>query len=261
MSPYHYPDFEDHLIIKFLTEFEKNEIYWAESEKKILKLISETLERENKYAGYFLDAGCGKGRLLEIFAPRFSHSHALEPDPARYSQTAEMLSKSNFSGKVELFNCTAQDYRSTTQYDFILCSHVIQHIHTDDVLPLLTNLHQHLNSGGLMAITTCHSNCEMDNFNKDYLKDGKPVSERINKEEYNRLIEASGILPIRFFNKEKLVNQLQSIGLKLIIFRSFHVAKEERDVFAIEDIDTYINNDPELQKKHGLDMFLLLRKA
>jgi cyclopropane fatty-acyl-phospholipid synthase-like methyltransferase len=262
MQNYHYPDFNDSLIVKFLAEFEKNEGYWEESEKQ---LNSRVIQLFHEIPGFsfdsFLDAGSGKGRLIHVFERYFRKIVALEPDPDRYQDTLMTIQKLGLQQKVEAINRSAEVFQHTHGFDFILCSHVIQHIHTGSVIPLLGNLGKHLNSSGLMMITTCHSTTHEDTYGKDYLENGIPMRIVIEKDEYNQLISANGILPLHFFNAEKLISDLLDIGLRTIDFRVFHIAKEERDVFNIVDIDTYINANPGLQKLHGIDMCLLVQKV
>lgn len=262
MQNYHYPDFNDSLIIKFLAEFEKNEGYWAESEKQLNRRVIQLF---HEIPGFpfktFLDAGSGKGRLIPVFEKFFKKVVALEPDPDRYQDTLMTVKTLGLQDKVEAINQSAEFFQHEQKFDFILCSHVIQHIHTNSVIPLLTNLGMHLTSNGLMMISTCHSTTHEDTYGKDYLENNIPMRKVIDIEEYNQLISRNGILPLHFFNAENLISDLLKIGLKTIDFKVFHIAKEERDVFNIVDIDTYINSDPSLQKQHGIDMCLIVQKA
>jgi cyclopropane fatty-acyl-phospholipid synthase-like methyltransferase len=262
MRQYSYPDYNDILIIKFLTEFEKNESYWAESEKNINRLIVKHFHQKDSFNfNTFLDAGSGKGRLIEVFEKYFDKVIALEPDTSRFEDTLMTVKSKGLSEKVEAVNISAELFRSNFRFDFILLSHVIQHIHTEEVLPLLQNMGEHLADNGIMMITTCHSTTDDDTYGKDYLENNIPVRKVIDKEEYNNLITTNGILPLHFFNAEKLIDKLEGIGLKTIDFRVFHIAKEERDNFRMEDIDKYINCNPLLQKKHGIDMCLILERT
>ncbi len=261
MSPYHYPDCDDHLVGIFLEKFEKNEIYWRESENRIISLIFSYLKSKPYFEfNSFLDAGCGKGRLLETFSKPFKKIVAIEPDPDRHSHAVRIACDTFPDNTVEIINIEAEAYRSSQKFDLILCSHVIQHIHTDTVIPLIKNLGDHLADNGVIALTTCHSTTDADNFRKDHLRNGKPVREPVERSEFNSLIDCEGGLPIRFFNADKLISDMAEEGFTNPVFKVFHVSKEDREQLQITDIDTWANSDPEIQKRHGIDMLLLLER-
>lgn len=261
MFPYHYPDFDDHLVGIFLERFEKNEIYWRDSENRIISLIFSYLKSKPGFGfNSFLDAGCGKGRLLETFSKLFQKIVAVEPDPDRHSHAAALARNIFPENMAEVINIEAEEFRSNQKFDLILCSHVIQHIHTDTVIPLINNLGNHLTDKGVIALTTCHSTTDTDNFRKDHLTNGKPVREPVEKGEFNSLIECKGGLPIHFFNADNLISDLEEEGFTIPVFRVFHVSKEDREQLQIPDIDTWANSDTEIQKRHGIDMLLLLER-
>jgi SAM-dependent methyltransferase len=262
MPLYHYPDTDDFLTIKFISQLEKNEPYWAESETFINDLIINHLSKLNKKGQlHFLDAGSGKGRLLPVFEKYFHRMIAIEPDPDRYMNTVDLINKKGLQTKITAVNESAEHFSVSERFDLILSSHVIQHIHTETVIPMLKNLKGHLSEHGIIALTTCHSVSDKDYFGKNYLKDGKPVRELITQEEFNALVEGDGMLPIHFFNSNRLISNLASIGLEMIDFRVFHVSKEERDLLKIDNIDEYINSTAELKQQYGVDMCLILKSG
>ncbi len=261
MHPYHYPDFNDILILQFLEEFEKNESYWGESEKRLNRLIIDHIRQKEGFCfDHFLDAGSGRGRLLHVFKKYFNTLTAIEPDIDRFADTVKEVTSLGIDNKSELFNVSAEDFKSDKRFGLILCSHVIQHIHTDTVMPLMVNLRTHLENHGIIALTTCHSTNEGDYYRNNYLRDGVPVREEIGRETFNASVNGNGMLPVHYFEPGRLMEELKCNGLHTVTFKVFHVAREDRDKLHHTDVDSYVNADPSLQKRYGVDMFLLLEK-
>jgi 2-polyprenyl-3-methyl-5-hydroxy-6-metoxy-1,4-benzoquinol methylase len=262
MKEYHYPDENDGLTVKFLAEFEKSEQYWNQSENKIIELINKHISAIPQIGlKRFLDAGCGNGRLIIRFAAQFDEIVALEPDLHRIANATELVKSIGIDHKTNFYQTLAEKFTLKVKFDFILCSHVIQHIHTDSVKPLLKNLKDHLKESGIIAITTCHSEHSHDYYTKNYLLKGKPVIEPTDKEHYNRLVAGKGLLPIHFFNSDDFIKMLRDIGLETIDFKVFHIDKTDREKIQVKDIDTFVNGTKKLQDSHGRDMCLVAKKV
>lgn len=262
MQQYHYPDFDDILTIKFLDKFEKNDPYWKESERVIINRIFYYVNNKPGFCfSNYLDAGCGRGRLLWVFRKHFKSITAIEPDVNRFSDSMKMSAEYGIKEKSELINISAEEFRSEERFDLIFCSHVIQHIHTGTVFPLMENLRNHLSDNGVIALTTCHSTDDNDRYGSNYMDNGTPVMDSISREEFDTLVNGRSKLPVHYFNADRLISDLAAIGLKTVDFRVFHVSREDRDMLQKPDIDDYVNSAPALQKQHGVDMFLLLEKA
>jgi 2-polyprenyl-3-methyl-5-hydroxy-6-metoxy-1,4-benzoquinol methylase len=262
MKEYHYPDENDGLTIKFLAEFEKSAQYWDQSENTIIELIKKHISTINfKGKSRFLDAGCGNGRLITRFESHFNEIVAIEPDIQRLSNAKELVKSTGIEHKTSLYQTLAEKYTSAIKFDFILNSHVIQHIHTHNVKPLLKNLYDHLKDEGILAITTCHSYQSHDYYTKNYVLKGKPVMEITDEAHYNDLVDGSGLLPVHFFESDGFIKMLQEIGLETIDFSVFHVDKKEREQMKVQDIDAYVNGSKQLQDTHGWDMCLIVKKC
>lgn len=262
MKAYQYPDKNDHLTQKFLVEFEKSGIYWDQSEHTIIELIKKHISCINTIGvKRFLDAGCGNGRLIPQFEKYFDEIVALEPDQQRITNASELIKSAGIDYKTSFHQTLAEKFTSDIEFDFILCSHVIQHIHTHSVKILLTNLKDHLHEKGILAITTCHSEQSHDYYTKNYVLKGKPVMEITDEENYNQLVTGKGLLPIHFFKSTAFIKNLREIGLETIDFRVFHVDKEERDQMHVNDIDSFVNETKKRQNKYGRDMCLIAKKV
>jgi len=261
MESYTYPDKQDKMIVQFIKE--KDENYWIESENIILDLIKSYFENLlPKKKRNFLDAGCGSGRLIPYFASCFNEIDGFEPDEERFKEAKEFIKLNNLEDKTRLFQGSLQEYQIAfnKNADFILCSHVIQHIHSYSVEAFLTALSGLLNKNGLLAITTNHSIRPSNYFMKSYLKNGLITCEEVNEEEFNLLISGEGILPVQFFNYNILAEFLNSIGLEIIDFKVFHVDDSDRALVKTKNHDAYFNASKVRQEKYGRDMLILVQK-
>src|SRR3972149_8529176 len=130
---YFYPDKNDALISKFITEKQPFEGYWAKSEKFVLERM-RTLVRthtENRNDAVFLDAGCGTGRLLSEFQEFFKKIVAIDPDRPALEAAKETSRERSISEKVIFQNASIEKFEwQKRSIDVILCSHVLQHVHT-----------------------------------------------------------------------------------------------------------------------------------
>jgi 2-polyprenyl-3-methyl-5-hydroxy-6-metoxy-1,4-benzoquinol methylase len=263
MMEYHYPDENDGLTIKFLAEFEKSEQYWDESENAIIEIIREQISasRNEGEINSFLDAGCGNGRLIPKFEDQFDQIVALEPDSERLNHATELLKSLGLEQKTSFCLSLAEEFKSDQKFDFILSSHVIQHIHTGSVEQLLRNLADHLKTDGILAVTTCHSTRNQEHYLKNYVQNGKPVRQEIDEATHNQLVNSDGALPIHFFRTDTLINMLTELGLETIVFKVFHVDKPDREKLQVKDIDAYVNATEERQGKYGIDMCLVGKKC
>ncbi|MCF8297448.1 MAG: class I SAM-dependent methyltransferase [Saprospiraceae bacterium] len=261
MGSYTYPDKKDKMIIQFIKE--KDENYWVESENIILNIIKSYFDKFlPKRNRKMLDAGCGSGRLLPFFESYFDEIDGVEPDKQRYKEANKFIKSLNLKEKIRLHNIPIQEYqiKPDTTYDFILCSHIIQHIHSYSVKACLSALSGLLNKNGLLAITTNHSTRPSNYFMKSYLKNGVTTSEEVNEEEFNLLVSGDGILPVQFFNYDILAEFLNLIGLEIIDYKVFHIDDTDREKVKTKNHDAYFNASKARKEKYGRDMMILVRK-
>jgi SAM-dependent methyltransferase len=178
---YNYPDKNDKLTLQFIKEKEGDGKYWVESESQIIDLITSYFEKYlPKESTRFLDAGCGNGRLIPRFVPYFDSITAIEPDKTRFEKAKELVVAGKLDSKVFVYNLGVMDYLHLTAkpFDFILSSHVIQHINSKSVYPMLEGLVNLLNKNALLAITTCHSVRSENYFVKSHLHERPDFSNR-----------------------------------------------------------------------------------
>lgn len=203
-----------------------------------------------------LDAGCGNGRLIARFLPFFDEYVAIEPDKTRIVGAISMAAALAEGGKVRFEQCSVASYSGSEPFDFILSSHVIQHIATREVEPLLRKLVGLLAPGGLFAVMTCHSTSPSgeDSFSKSLTEKGTLKETAITKEEFDDIVLRNhpGILPAHFFNASSLCELLKSLGGDIADLQVFHTDGLYEEA---------INASPELQSRHGRDVYLLFRKG
>lgn len=259
MSTYSYPDNNDSITAQYIEESEPFLGYWHESEQRILALIDDIIKNEltGKKELSFLDAGCGEGRLLSRFQSVFSRITAIEPDINRILKAQESAEKERFSHKVDFLNMMITDIDESQLYDVILCSHVLQHVHTDSLDAVIAKFRNLLKPNGLLFIFTCHSTKDTDYFTKSFVEHSKLIESDISQEEYNLLINSSNILPTHFFKKESIISLLSDNSLAHFAFNVFHCTENISDFSKnSENLDEIINKSEHYQSTTGRDLFI-----
>lgn len=262
---YFYPDVDDKTTASLMAKKEPFKGYWEKSERLVLNLMKKCIKNyvEKTTDSCFLDAGCGTGRLIPEFERYFGHILAIDPDPTQIDKAKNLVEKHEFADKV-MFRSTSiekLDWKMES-IDVILCSHVLQHVHTDSVSLILQKFEELAKKDGLLFITTTHSREKNDYYVKAYLKDSKVVEERIEKDEFNALIvNERNILPLHFFSRRNLVGALEKAGFTLLDFRSFHILKKMPILDKILDRDRLANSLEFFKIRLGRDMLLIARKS
>jgi 2-polyprenyl-3-methyl-5-hydroxy-6-metoxy-1,4-benzoquinol methylase len=258
---YKYPDVNDTITCALINNHEPYKGYWAESEKKIIDLMKRLIEVFiSTKCSSLLDAGCGDGRLINYFLAYFNHILAIDPDETRL-HTAKSLAKQDiFSQKVTFKTISIEGLDEIEKFDVILCSHILQHVNTNNISTILNKFSNILKKDGLLLITTTHSIVGMEYFVKEFLKDSEFIEEQITEEEFNSLVSEVGQLAIHFFIREKIEEALKHYGFEIINFKVFHVMKNDLSIYRGSDIDREVNLDPNLQSKIGRDMFIAAKR-
>lgn len=261
---YFYPDKNDALTLKFISEEQPFEGYWARSEQLILERMKNLIHTytRNKINTCFLDAGCGTGRLLPEFESYFDKMLAVDPDEALLEVAKDTVRKFGFSNKVIFKNSRIEKLEwGKKSIDVILCSHVLQHTHTETLASVLAKFEQLLGNNGLVFITTCHSTKDYDFYVKMYQKNLEVVEEVIKQDEFNSLINNEmNILPIHFFSKKNILRMLRDSHFEILDFKSFHILNRIPFLDHIIFRDKLINSFSLLQTRLGRDMFIACRR-
>lgn len=261
---YLYPDVNDKITAALVTEKEPYRGYWAKSEKCVLDLMRKYVHDnvQKTTDTWLFDAGCGEGRLLLEFERYFDHILATDPDSSRIEIAENFARKYGFKEKVVFQSVSIEklDWRKES-INVILCSHVLQHVHSDSVPQILEESKKLLKREGLLFITTCHSRSNEDYYVKGYLKNSELIEERIGKEEFNSLIfNERDILPLHFFSMKNVIEMLKNLGFTILVLRSFHVLGRMSILDKIIDRDHVVNSIDFLKSRLGRDMAVIARK-
>jgi cyclopropane fatty-acyl-phospholipid synthase-like methyltransferase len=252
---YIYPDRKESITSSIIMQTEQYRGYWQYSEEKIMELMLKHIKTGGN--NRLLDAGCGNGRLLQVFAPFFNHIDAVEPDAQRFEICKSNLSIWNLVNKVNLCNCSIQDLEKMNYYDAIICSHVLQHINESEADKLIAVFKNMLKKNGLLFITTTHSTILRDKYCKSYLESGKKLVEQdIDQDEFNQIDNIDGLLPIKFYTHDSISSLLEKHRFIIKEYRVYHDNKGSRLMDKILGIDWWINKNIQLQQKRGRDLYV-----
>jgi len=252
---YQYPDRKDEMTAENIRRIELYPGYWEESEKNILNIVKKLI-KVNAGHDRFLDAGCGEGRLIPVFEGLFDEIVAIDPDQERLNAAERLILDRGLAKKTTLKQAAIEDFEDNNRFDFILCSHVLQHVNTDAVPLILKKLKKLMRKNGMICITTCHSTTENGYFVKNTFKYSHQSAEVITKDEFNSLINSGDVLPVHFFEFEDLSHLLEINGLKIIDFSVFHLGARLQGINNKNDLDNSVNSSFDLKKKNGWDMMV-----
>lgn len=252
---YQYPDLKDKIVTEMIRKIELYPGYWGDSETAIIDIIKKLI-KQGVGCRRFLDAGCGYGRLISFFEEQFDEVVAIEPDIERLKIAESNARILKLSNKIIFKRVAIEDVDDIGQFDFILCSHVLQHVHTDAVPIIIKTFKNLMKKDGLLCITTCHSTNDKGYFVNNLMRNSQLIRETITKDEFNSLINSRGTLPAHIFRLEEISRLLSANGFKIIEFRVFHLDKRILGLENEKEIDNAANFSPDLQERAGLDMMV-----
>lgn len=254
MSNFMYPDFEDKLTVKYINANELYKGYWEKSEKRVLNYFIKKYLRNTR--GRMLDIGCGLGRLSLFFSKYFDEIIALEPDQSRYEKAKENLEKLNSSIIVKTILGNLDCINADEYFDFILCSHVIQHIPYTRVQEILSECSNRLNNNGYFVLMTSHSLKAKDYFVKVDQKNNELFESEISETQFNDLTLGKDVLPTRMFTINSLRELFNNSNLDLIDYRVFHL----ENISPLERIfinDFSVNLFNKYMDRYGRDILVI----
>ena len=260
MMKYTYPDGDDRLTREWFDgageEFKR---YSEVSDHRVMEKLNGWLQGHTGGQASLLDAGCGEGRLILELAAGFHRVEAVEPDAARIDRAKAKVRLAGLEDKVT-FNCgTIEQIAPTARFDAVVCSHVLQHVHTASVPTLLRRLREVLFDGGQLVLTTCHSTTGQESFDQTLNQGGQLIAEPVSKEQFDALIyNQESILPCRYFTELELTALVVAAGFEIRQVWLFHVDVQSfHELGGAEDIDDRINADPQLRARMGVDVLIL----
>jgi len=215
MSSYTYPDPDDATTFGFIQKEES----WEQDEKDVL---SQAL-RFVQSGGVLVDAGCGFGRLIPVFAPHCAKIIAIEPDSDRIEKARQTVEYAKLSEKVEFVNLPLEEVVLPQPADVVLSSHIIQHVSTSIVQLIIHSMAQMLATDGLLILATNTSPNETDRFTKGYLQNGENIEDEITQSEFEQLIgNTEGVVPVHMYSEDTIGLLLETAGFTILEEHFFH---------------------------------------
>jgi len=255
MERYRYPDNKDEITVEFIDSHEPYPGYWAESEIYALEKLEQYLHGKDvlpDQSRTVMDVGCGQGRLLPWFYRFANKMTGQEPDAERLSVARDAFGAAEFIGE------SIYDMPDSSS-DIVICSHVIQHVPSDELEPLLGRLRELTAPGGLLVLMFSRGAIGREGF---YIATVGEYHE-VNEDEFNDTLKSDGEgqLPFRLFDPEKLKETARRSGWQPDWEWTFHIL--EKDEFlgmTVEKRDELVNASPSLSRQMGRDMMMVWRR-
>lgn len=263
MKQYTYHDVGDVITQLFIKQHEPHAGYWASSESRALHKVRNYLTQRvsTRDTALALDIGCGEGRLLPWLA-EFAHTIvATDPDQARVA-----IARSQYSA-IPSTNITfsTSDFTSleASQYDLVLCSHIIQHIQSSSVVASLKRMFELTKSGGFLVISYCkHTKADSNQgpYFFDTIENKTFSSTAISEQQFNRFVQ-DGVthgLPVHHIDPLWLREQAKTMGWEPRFSWSFHVIENDSQVTAQ---DEWVNQTENRALGYGRDIIEVWQKT
>lgn len=256
---YRYPDTGDRVTTSFIGSHEPFPGYWAVSEERALERLSAELTallppREDVRA---LDAGCGEGRLLGWLSGLAATITAVDPDPDRLDAAREVRPPDT---EVAFLAASIADVPDGP-FDLVLCSHVIQHVPSNELAAILRRLHEATKPDAVLALSYSRAPAGQGGFSIERVDEGGFSSRRISRDEFDRALrdEPGGALPVRLLDPAEVTAEAEAAGWQTAWEWTYHVLG---DVGPAEvDRDELVNASPTLRDRLGRDQVTLLRRT
>ncbi|WP_236725360.1 class I SAM-dependent methyltransferase [Amycolatopsis orientalis] len=257
---YRYPDTGDHVTGTFIRRHEPYDGYWTASEDRALgKVAGQLTATLGARAGIkALDAGCGEGRLLPWVARFSADVTAADPDQERLAKAREtVVEDTRFS-----FTASPITELDGGPYDLVVCSHVIQHVPTSDVAPILRRLAGLTAPGGALVLAYSRSPIGQGAFSLDSVEGGEVRSRRIGREQFDKALrEGEGpALPVRYLDPAEVAAEAAEAGWRTEWEWTYHVLDDLGPADEHVDRDELVNASGPLRRHLGRDLVTLLRR-
>ncbi|WP_370942768.1 class I SAM-dependent methyltransferase [Amycolatopsis sp. cg5] len=256
---YRYPDTGDRVTASFIARHEPYDGYWSASEDAALTRLDGHLEalgdRENVRA---LDAGCGEGRLLPWLARFAATVTAADPDPDRLgvAKTAQLPEGTDVTFEVSPIGRVRGG-----PFDLIMCSHVIQHVPTAGLQPLLDGLRAVAAPGASLVLSFSRAPFGRGGYSIDRISPDGVRSEHVGQARFDEALASGEALPVRLVDPEQLTAMAAEAGWAPVWDWTYHVLDDLGVVDAHTDRDELVNASPALRRQLGRDMVTLWRAA
>jgi len=258
---YRYPDTGDRVTSSFIGSHEPFPGYWAVSEERALGRLSAELTAllPSRRGVRALDAGCGEGRLLGWLAGFAATITAVDPDPDRLDRARALRPPDTDVGYLA---APVADVPGEP-FDLVLCSHVIQHVPSDELAPMLRRLHEVTAPDGLLALSYSRAPVGQGGFSIETAGEDGFSSRRISREEFDRALRdgTGGVLPVRLLDPAEVTAEAEVAGWRTAWEWTYHVLDDLGPADEHVDRDELVNAAPALRRHLGRDQVALLRRT
>jgi SAM-dependent methyltransferase len=260
---YQYPDTGDQLIFSFSAMKEPYPGYWDTSEEGALRRAADRVAqlvppREQARA---LDAGCGWGRLIP-WAARFAHDvTAADADRRRLALARE---REIPAGTEVRFQHAPITEITGGPFDVIVCSHVVQHVPTGMVRPILQRLGELSNPGALLVLSFSRAPVGSESYGLACLdQDDAHTIRTVDRPAYDEAATRSDsrFLPVRFIDPETLAADAVATGWQRRWDWVYHAIDDLGIIDAYTDRDEMMNDVPSLRRYLGTDMMTVWQRS
>lgn len=257
----HYLDEWDEIVSKYINWHEPFDGYWTKSEERAFTFVDNILLNASRQR--VLDLGCGRGRLLTRFAHFFKEVVALDSQQERIMHAKALVNSSQLLN-VNFINQPFEDCTEEIgKFDVVLCSHVVQHIPTFDVVEMFKQINSVLLPGGLLVLLTAHAISERNKFKVWQINNGdQKVTEELLESEtaFNKCFteqHLSARIPTHSFTSDNLCALLQGYKLRKTYY--FHALYKRNFIDSTIFRDRLINL-PLLKGFWGIDVLIVAEK-
>jgi SAM-dependent methyltransferase len=258
---YRYPDAGDRVTSSFIKQHEPYPGYWASSEERALRQVgtqlSATLGSRDRVRA--LDAGCGEGRLLRWIARFASKITAVDPDSERLNAARKRAAELP-AGTEATFRQSPITDLSGGPFELVVCSHVIQHVPTTELVPILRRFHEITADGAALVLSFSRAPVGQGGYSLDRLERGEVRSQRVDRRQFNQACTARNAcetLPVRHVDPEELAAEAAGAGWLASWDWTYHVLDDLGVVDEHADRDELTNDSPPLRRYLGRDIVTL----
>jgi SAM-dependent methyltransferase len=235
LHDYVYPDPDDRLALAYDEANEPYPGYWRRSEEYALQKGERIVGDPHRKR--LLDLGCGMGRMLRRFAPRFKEVTGIEPDRQRASHAFALVEQAGLENvrvvNGQLTSCCDRE----KAFDVVLCSHVLQHVSVSMAREIIRNISVNLAPDGILILLTTRTRQESDIFTISSLSVRGVSSRSIGKEEFSHFSQVPvGHLPVRLFCEDSLRDLVSArFRVETILPYRFLSSRRWIDSFVLRD--------------------------
>ncbi len=255
---YRYPDTGDRVTSSFIGSHEPFPGYWAVSEERALARLKDEITallppRQEVHA---LDAGCGEGRLLDWLSGLAATITAVDPDADRLTAARAVRPPDTEVG----FLAASITDVPAGPFGLVLCSHVIQHVPTGELAPILRRLHEVTAPDAVLALAYSRAPAGEGGFSIESVGEDGFSSRRISRAEFDQALrDEPGALPVRLLDPAEVTAEAEGAGWRTAWEWTYHVLGDldPADV----DRDERVNASPALRRRLGRDQVTLLRRT